>query len=399
MPWILASFALALLCYEIPTLITAVLVPLWHNPNALQTDFHYYYDAAVRFSNDPARLYSAADDVIAGFAYPPPAILPFVALSKLPLGPALLLMTVASYAAVIASMRVWCAYLRRQGATIAAALEIALTVIAVALAPTYMNAIFGQVNAFVLLSAVVFLTGVTASPIVAGTALALGALLKIYPAMLVTASAWLRGSWRAIGYAVLATAVLVAIALPIVPLSAYGTFLTEVIPARVDKTALHITNQSLVAFLERFRYASPLFLNWTGEEAVTVTGTVRAANILFAAAMVVLLWLRSRRDGYARAASSAALMAMIGVIAPLGWGHTYVMALPLILIHLVALRDARPMAAIAIPLCVLALMVPAGRHLPLDAAPDWLQNLMYSRYLIATITLILLPLDTRPQQA
>ena len=62
-----------------------------HNPNALQTDFHYYYDAAVRFRADPdAGLYQLSDDVIAGFAYPPPAILPFVALSHLPLGEALL---------------------------------------------------------------------------------------------------------------------------------------------------------------------------------------------------------------------------------------------------------------------------------------------------------------------
>ena len=49
MLWILASVALALLCYEIPTLVTAVLLPLWNNSNALQTDFHYYYEAAARF--------------------------------------------------------------------------------------------------------------------------------------------------------------------------------------------------------------------------------------------------------------------------------------------------------------------------------------------------------------
>jgi hypothetical protein len=46
--WILASVAIALLCYEIWTLLFSVLAPLLANPGALQTDFHYYYDAAVR---------------------------------------------------------------------------------------------------------------------------------------------------------------------------------------------------------------------------------------------------------------------------------------------------------------------------------------------------------------
>ena len=30
-----------------------MLWPLLDNPNALQTDFHYYYEAAVRFRADP----------------------------------------------------------------------------------------------------------------------------------------------------------------------------------------------------------------------------------------------------------------------------------------------------------------------------------------------------------
>ena len=73
---IVAGVSLALLLYESNTLIGAVLWPLWNNPSALQTDFHYYYEAALRFRGDPTRLYSPSDDVIAGFAYPPPAIVP-----------------------------------------------------------------------------------------------------------------------------------------------------------------------------------------------------------------------------------------------------------------------------------------------------------------------------------
>ena len=78
----------------------------------------------------------------------------------------------------------------------------------------------------------------------------------------------------------------------------------------------------------------------------------------------------------------------MAVIAPLGWGHTYVMVLPLVILQLIAMRDARPIVAIAIFLCVAALMVPAGRRFAfVEGSPDWLQNLIYSRYLIATMVL------------
>jgi len=48
--------ALLLLVYELYTLGLRVLWPLLNNPLVLQTDFHYYYDAAVRFSQDRSRL-------------------------------------------------------------------------------------------------------------------------------------------------------------------------------------------------------------------------------------------------------------------------------------------------------------------------------------------------------
>ena len=168
MLWIVAAVSIALLLYEANTLIGGVLLPLWNNPNAIQTDFHYYYDAALRFRGDPSRLYSMADDAITGFAYPPPAIAPFVALSHLPLGAALLVLTIASYAAVAAAIALWFRTLRHHGLELPARVRAQLMVIAMALAPTYMNAIFGQVNAFVLLCAVGFVSLAIPRPALAG---------------------------------------------------------------------------------------------------------------------------------------------------------------------------------------------------------------------------------------
>ena len=390
MLWILASVAIALICYEVPTLITAVLRPLWSNPNALQTDFHYYYEAARRFSADDTMLYLATDDVIAGFAYPPPAIVPFMWLQQLPLGAALLLFTVASYAALLVAVRMWLSYLEKHGVVADAKTTIAVVLIALAAGPAYMNAIFGQVNAFVLACSVAFVSFAPLLPWAAGVTLALGIWLKVYPVVLVAIGVWDRRTWRAIGWTMVAAAVVAVVTVPLIPPAAYRVLLFDVLPARIDKTAIHFSNQSLVAFLERFRYPSELFLNWTGQQAVTVSDVVRGANALFAGVAVVALWKR-RQSLVSKAACSIALAA---VIAPLGWGHTYVMVLPLVILQLIAMKDAALTTGIMIFLCVMALMIPAGRHLPISFAPDWLENLIYSRYLIATIALALISSST-----
>jgi alpha-1,2-mannosyltransferase len=387
--WILASVAIALLCYEVWTLLFSVLAPLAANPAALQTDFHYYYDAAVRYSADHSRLYLASDDVIAGFAYPPPAIVPFLLLSKMPLGAALALMTAASYAALIVSFELWWTYLRRHGLAVDRRTRIAVLLIAAASGPAYMNAVFGQVNAFVLLAAVVFVSMAAKTPMVAGVALAAGTWLKIYPAFLVLLGGWNARVRRAIGFAAAGALVIAVVLLPLVPIAAYQAFVT-LLPRRAGITAIHITNQSFVAFLERFRYAPELFLNWTGHEAVAVTPIARAMQAVLAAGVVAALWLQSRNDHARFPVAAASMMALVAVISPLGWGHTYVMALPLVMLQLIAMREASPARATLIFVCAGAMMIPAGRHLPIDSVPAWLQNAVYSRYLLATVTLVLI---------
>jgi alpha-1,2-mannosyltransferase len=391
--WILAGIALALLVYEIWTLGAAVLLPLLANANVLQTDFHYYYDAATRFRADSARLYLATDDVIAGFAYPPPAIVPFVWLSHLSLGAGLWILTLSSYAVLIASIVLWLRYLNQRGVTVDWKTGAAASLIAIALGPTYSNAIFGQVNVWVLACAVIFVTIGPTRPAVGGVFLALGTWLKIYPIVMVAVGLWNRSAWSRIAYAAAASVIIVLVALPIVPLSSYETFWTEVLPARFDKTAVHISNQSLIAFLERFGMPAERFLNWTGEQAVETSGAVRALNWAFGIAVMAVLWHRAGRGPRVEAVDSAAgLIALAAVIAPLGWGHTYVLVLPLVILHLVSLRHANAPHAAVVWVTVVALMIPAGRRFSwVEVLPATLQNIVYSRYLFATLLLIALP--------
>jgi alpha-1,2-mannosyltransferase len=388
--WILAGVSIALLAYEGSTLVTAVLLPLWHNPNAIQTDFHYYYEAARRFAQDRQWLYMASDHVIAGFAYPPPAIVPFVVLAKLRLGTAFPLLTLASYAALAAAILQWCRFLRRSGATVDARTTTAILLVVMALGPTYMNAIFGQVNAFILATCVAFVVLGETKPAIAGLLLAGGIWLKIYPVLLGVRALFDPRQWRSVAWAGVAAVAILIVVLPIVPLPAYRTFFLDVLPVRLDKTAIHITNQSLAAFLERFWYPPELFLNWTGQQAVTMSLAVRSINMAMTLTALVALWRLTAAGRLWQPAGAAILMALVAVVAPLGWGHTYVMVLPLIVLRLIEMRHARPLIAALIAVCVAAFMLPAGRHLPIDAAPSWMQNLAYSRYLIATTVLMVI---------
>ena len=58
------------------------------------------------------------------------------------------------------------------------------------------------------------------------------------------------------------------------------------------------------------------------------------------------------------------------------------------MLRLITMKDESALIAALIAISVCALMIPAGKHLPIDAAPDWIENILYSRYLIATFVLI-----------
>ena len=263
---------------------------------------------------------------------------------------------------------------------------IAIMLIALGLGPTYMNAVFGQVNAFVLATAVAFVCLAPTRAFEAAVLLALGIWLKIYPIVLAAIALWDRRTWRALAWTAVALAAIGLLTMAVVPYREFESFFLEVLPARADKTAIHVVNQSLVAFLERFRHAPALFLNWTGHEAVTVSWVLRIFNAGFAVLAVALMWRRPRPGAF----DAACVIALVAVIAPLGWGHTYVMVLPLIVYQLILLKHAPSLAAAGIFVSVVMFMIPAGRHLPIDRVPDWLENVVYSRYLIATIALMLI---------
>ena len=67
------------------------------------------------------------------------------------------------------------------------------------------------------------------------------------------------------------------------------------------------------------------------------------------------------------------------------------LALPLVIFCLATIDRIDPLRAFVVFCCVAAMMVPAGRLLSFaDHWPGWLQNVLYSRYLLATAILAVL---------
>jgi hypothetical protein len=71
----------------------------------------------------------------------------------------------------------------------------------------------------------------------------------------------------------------------------------------------------------------------------------------------------------------------------------HVLSLPLVILHLIAMRHGSPIYVTTVCVCVAAMMIPAGRRFAfVEVLPAIVQNIVYSRYLLATVTL-LVPLN------
>ena len=134
--------------------------------------------------------------MIAGFAYPPPAIVPFVVLAKLPLGAAFSRMTLAIIRTPRSDRDSAVVRLPAPaGRLIHRRTEAAVTAIAIALGPSYMNAMIGQVNALVLAE-----RGVVDRPVApaggVGVAAGVRHLAEDLPGFLAVIGLWDRRAWR-----------------------------------------------------------------------------------------------------------------------------------------------------------------------------------------------------------
>ena len=388
--------------------LLVVRLPGFHAPSdAFSDDFQFYWRAGRRLLVDPRSLYLATSKVdLRGFLYPPPSIVLFLPLASLPQGIAVWIFRAIDVAALFASVALLVRLFEADGVVVHWRDSVLLGMVALATGPTFAEVLFAQVNGLVLLDCIFFRWLLyRRRPLVAGAVLAIGVLLKVYPLLcLLWVVVWERQFYdvrRVLAGFVTAIVAIPILCLPIVPLSLYGTYVSEIVPAVQNKTFTWTLNQSLLGAFARWGDPIDHFLHLNQATCwlpVEPARWARRANAAIAATCVLGLghWARSAHP-LRRPASFLCLLLIIPVTSPLGWAYVYVMALPALLFALASCPPRSIVKSVLlVGLCVLY-FIPAWHPFRFTARlPELLQHALYARYAAAAIILGVLILRSVP---
>jgi alpha-1,2-mannosyltransferase len=392
-----ALFALcaATAIYEARQLVVSVIPRDLHDVRAAN-DFGFYYQAARTFFTEGGDPYDdAAIRSHHGFNYPPPSLAFFLPFLAVPPGVAFLVFIALSYCVLP-----FCAGLVRRAVTPEvppgspqALLLLALTVV---IGPQFQNVTFGQVNTLALLCCLGYVRLVERErPILGGFVLSLGCWLKVFPALLAFVA--LRDArYRRALLGVALGGVLVPILLShLVPLPVYVRYFREVLPTLSELTTGQILNASIPAVVARAHMTTHAEL--LGDEMFAVAPLERAlltGATLALVAGLALVYLR-RSTPERRATAAAIVLAAIPLVVPLGWGYTYILALPLLWLVLSRGLEAGGWRLALALAALLALFVPSHTVFPLTGMPVLIAQFVYARYPVAA--LVMMALAIRPR--
>ncbi len=194
------------------------------------------------------------NDSVEPFLYPPVAAVLLLPVTLLPLGAAkvvfLLLNLVAQFAAIAILFADRAPPQRR-------VLTVAGWVLVLALFPFFWGLYLGQANSLVFLACALALRQVRRGDQLGGGALiAVAALLKVFPVVLL-GLLLLKRQYRAVAASVATMAVLSLLSLPVVGLSTFRRFFTEVIPEITSRVEPFVRNQGISGTLHRLLADNP----------------------------------------------------------------------------------------------------------------------------------------------
>lgn len=358
----------------------------------VSSDFHIFYEAAQQALRDPLGLYPAdAKRTLDGYLYPPPAVFLFLPLTLGSLETTFLFANAVVLACGIAALALYMGLVCRAYGLPRDRL-LWLVVFGLAMDTGAMAAVRqGQVDTIVLLLCIapVWLDA-KGWPKTAGALIAAGCWIKIYPVLMLF---WLfcRPQWRAmlIGFAIAAAAIPL-LSLSVVPVELYLDYFRNQLPSMSGHAIINIDNQSFAAILVRAQ--APLAEFTVRFTTLPLPGWFRAGVVaLMLGGMGAAVW-RMRQIGAPALLVASWATAMACLVAPLGWGHTYCLLLPL-LIHVLYLALARRAwwQIIVAGGCYLALLLPAHHRFFADTLiPGWAGQLFYARYALAALVLLAL---------
>ncbi|MEP6879726.1 MAG: glycosyltransferase family 87 protein [Nitrosospira sp.] len=357
-------------------------------PNGPRSDFSVYYFAAERVLSHPATLYEFEATLnFAGYTYPPLSILLFIPFTLFDYYTAYILFQFVSVIALIVA--IWCIILARQHVSPELRIDhrkyTLFALLVLASGPAFSTSVSGQVNSVVLalcLGAVVF--GMRRQPLVGGTMLAFACWIKIYPVLLVVAMLGIKSQRTTALFSIAAGVLLPVMMLFLVPLVLYDHYFLQLLPVMGGKIVSDLSNQSITASAIRLSLPIDLWTTWVQIDAP------RWARLLNAAILVAILAMFSFTR-ISRSFDSLLVillaLAFIPLIAPLGWGHSYLFTVPLV--AYCAIYCERPAIRLVAGVAWLLLLVPAYSILgPLQQFGTLVVGVLYFRYFLAAWAVI-----------
>jgi hypothetical protein len=195
-----------------------------------------------------------------------------------------------------------------------------------ALGPAFDTLLFGQINGLLLLTlAVAFWSVVRSRERLCGAALALGAALKVTPAVLV---AWLafRGRWRAVGASAAALALLTLAALPFVGLQGFVDYWRHGLD--LTRPDLVITGATNVSFVGAMGRLLPHHL-----DLARTLGRGLAAVVTVVTVALCRPWGRRARDARLVPLEFSLVVAALPLLPPFTWFHQLVtLLIPMVVV-------------------------------------------------------------------
>jgi hypothetical protein len=222
-------------------------------------------------------------------AYPPFVAFCFIPFALLPFRPALLAFSITGILALAAG--VWLFFAEKDGIT-RRHLTLAGLLITFSFFPVYDSIYMGQANALLFLCAALVLYFARRDrPWWVGFFIALAALIKIYPAVLVLLFA-ARRQFKPVLAATVSTIGLVSVSLPVCKPSLYITWVSQVLPREASGGAYY-RNQGLPGLFSRLLTENPY-----AHALVNRPGLAGELGVLAGAlVLIAALWVAGRRHG------------------------------------------------------------------------------------------------------
>ena len=360
------------------------------------TDFSVYYLAAERLLTDPAALYELEAPVhSAGYIYPPLSILLFLPFALFEYHTAYLLFV--SVIAIALIMSVWCAIQARQyvsfsgcgdhntssGNRVKSAL---FALLVLSSGPAFYTSVSGQVNSIVLaLCLGGVLLGLRRQHLLGGAMLAFACWIKIYPVLLIMAMLSIKSQRTTAVFSIAAGVVLPIVAFPLVPPIVYDHYFLQLLPTLSGKILSTLSNQSITASVLRLLLPVDQWLVWV---EMDVPKWIRLLNAAILATVIAMFSFTRISKAPDVLLVMFLALAFIPLIAPWGWGHSFLFVIPLAA-HCAVYGERLETRIVAI-VAWLLLLVPAYSTLtPLRPLGGFIMGILYFRYFIAASAVIL----------